>query len=365
MKKLIACVLALVMTVGMVACAQQQESAPTIETQPAPVPEPVEPAQKVIHVLVPEKAEGWAAKTGEIAVEAAELVKAAGKHDVVVSTYADAKAQRKLLEDLAANSTGDGSLSVVLMPAAADMDDVLAKLLEANVSYALADTIPAEAAIASVTNVSHDQRAIGAAAAARLVQSGLTEDERVVIVQGLSQQEALRTEGFQLYLQGKLEHEGTKIETPWESLNSIVYSEMQGQTLESAQNYFTTFMSDASHADTKYLAVWDDTYALGILKALAGEVINADNKKEFLEGKPVLVSCGGSQAMLDVISGAAKDPNAAAFESIQTVMYSTALLKVAVEAMAANLEGIVVAHENTLPAVWIDANNAGKYQGYE
>ena len=361
MKKLIACVLALVMAVSLAACAQQ-EPVPTEAAKPAP--ESVKPAQKVIHVLVPENAEGWQAKAGAVAAEAAETIKAAGKYDVVVSAYADANAQVKLLNDLAAQSNGDGSLGVVLMPADASVEAALAKLLEANVSYALADTIPDAAAIASVTNVSYDQRTIGAAVAAQLVRSGLTEDERVVIVQGISEAEAQRTEGFRLYLQGKLDWEGAMIETPWESLDNIVYSEMQGQTLESAETYFTTYLAESDHADTKYLAVWDDTYAMGILKALAGETIDEDNKEEFLEGEPVLVSCGGSQALLDVLTDAAKDPNAAAFESIQTVIYSADLLKIAVEAMAAWFDGTVVPQENVQTIAIANAENASQYQGY-
>ena len=365
MKRLIACMLALIMVLSMAACAQQeqpQEPVSTVATKPAP--EPVAPVQKVIHILVPENGEGWLAKTAATAVEAAETIKAAGKYQVVVSSYADANAQMKLLEDLAAQSTKDGSLGVVLMPAAAEMEGVLGKLLEANVSYALADTIPQAAAAASVTNVSCDQRAIGAAAAAYLVQNGLTEDQSVVIVQGNSEKEAQRTEGFRLYLQGKLAHEGAVIETPWETLNNIVYSEMQGTTMQSAQDYFTTYMGDWDHADIKYLAAWDDAYAMGILKALEGESIDGEIKEEFLEGQPVLVSCGGSQAMLDVLTGAANDPNAAAFESIRTAVLPADILKIAAEAMAANFDGTVVPHENVLPVVWVSAENASQYQGY-
>lgn len=365
MKRLIACILALMLVLGMVACAQQeqpQESAPAAETKPAP--EPIKPAQKVIHILVPENGEGWLAKTAATAVAAGETIKAAGKYQVVVSSYVDANTQIKLLEDLAAQSTKDGSLGVVLMPATRDMEAVLGKLLEANVSYALAGTIPEAAAAASVTNVSCDQRAIGAAAAAFLVQNGLTEDQNVVIVQGLSENETQRTEGFRLYLQGKLAHEGAMIETPWESLNNIVYSEMQGTTMQSAQDYFTTYMEDWDHADIKYLAAWEDSYAMGILKALEGETIDADIKAEFLEGKPVLISCGGSQAMLDVLTGVANDPNAAAFESIRTAVLPVDVLKIAAEAMAANFDGTVVPHENVLPVAWASAENASQYQGY-
>lgn len=361
MKRLIACILALIMILSVAACAKQQEApAPTEETKTASVPVPVEPAQKVIHVLVPADTAGWQAKAAAAATEAAETIKAAGKYDTVVSTYTDAAAQRKLLEDLAAQSTKDGSLSVVLMPAAADMDDVLAKLLEANVSYALAKTIPETAAAASLTNVSYDQQAIGAAVAAYMVQEGLTEDQRVVLIQGVSSEETLRSEGFRLYLQGKLSHDGKLIEAPWSSLNNLVYSEMEGQTQESAEAYFTTYMQDAEHADTKYIVAWEDIYVMGILSALNGENMDEDYKAEFLEGQPVVATCGGSQAIVDVLADAAKNP----FGKLQVAAYSADLLKIAVEAMAAHFDGTVVPQENLQSIVWINGENASQYQGY-
>ena len=358
MKRWIACILALIMILSMAACAKQQEApATTEETQPASVAAPAVPAKKVIHVLVPENAAGWQAKAAAVAAESAEAVTAAGKYDTVVSTYKDAETQKKLLEDLAAQSTKDGSLSVALMPAAADMGDAFAKLLEANVSYALADIIPESAAAASVTNVRFDEQAIGAAAAAWLVQEGLTEDQRVVIVQGGSEKEVLRTEGFRLYLQGKLACEGKLIETPWSGFENIVYSEMQGQTVESAETYFTSYMQDADHADTKYLVAWEDTYVLGILNALKGENIEADHKAEFVEGKPVVATCGGSQAIL----GAFAD---ATFGKLQVAAYSADLLKIAVESIAANFDHTVVPQENIQNITWITAENVNQYQGY-
>ena len=359
MKKWIACILALIMLLSMAACAKQEAPAPTEQTQPtaATAPEPVAPVKKVIHVLIPENAAGWQAKAAAAATEAAETIKAAGKYDTVVSTYKDAEAQKKLLEDLAAQSTKDGSLSVALMPAAADMGDVFAKLLEANVSYALADTIPEAAEAASVANVRFDEQAIGAATAAWLVQEGLTEDQRVVIVQGVSEKEVLRTEGFRLYLQGKLAYDGKLIETPWSSLENIVYSEMQGQTMESAETYFASYMQDADHASTKYLVAWEDTYVLGILNALKGENIDTDYKAEFVESKPVVATCGGSQAILDAFMDAS-------FGKLQVAAYSADLLKIAVESIAANFDHTVVPQDNIQSTVWITAENASQYQGY-
>jgi hypothetical protein len=97
---------------------------------------------------------------------------------------------------------------------------------------------------------------------------------------------------------------------------------MEGQTQESAETYFTTYMDDSDHADTKYLVAWEDTYVMGILNALKGENIDEDYKAEFLEGEPVVATCGGSQAIADVL----KTPNENSFGKLQVVAYSADLL---------------------------------------
>lgn len=364
MKKLIALILVLVMVMSLAACGQKQEA--EVEAVPedtAPVYE-TQPVQKVIHVLLPTAAEGWEAAAAAQAMAEVEALLSEGMFLVETAEYADAQQQSELLSQIAAESTGDGSQAVVTMPLSEELEPVFAELLEANVAYAMANVIPAGAEAASVTNVQYDQYAIGAAAAAWLVQNGLTQQDKVLIIQGLSEEEAMRTEGFQRYLQGKMAHEGAVIEDPWTSTENIVYSDMQGETADSAETYFTTYMEESDHADTKFIAAWDDAYVIGILEALEGENIDSDNKADFLEGAPFITGCGGSQAMLDVLAGNAQCTNLEALGDIRTMVYSADLLKTAVQAVADYFAGQVVAQDNTQPIVWATPENASEFTGY-
>ena len=360
MKKILACILALTMVFGLMACGQKQEVVPEAVPEDTKPQYEVEPVQKVIHVLLPEAAEGWDAAAAAKAAAVVEELTQEGMYKVETAEYADAQQQNDLLTQIAAASTGDGSQAVVTVPAAQDMDAVFAQLLEANVAYALADVIPEGAAAASVANVYYDQQTIGAAMAAWMVENGLTQDSKVVILQGFSEEEALRTDGFKRYLQGKLAYNGAVIETPWTSTENIVYSEMEGETAQNAASYFTTYMEESDHAATKFIAAWDDAYLLGVLDALESENINADNKAKFLEGTPFLASCGGSKAMLDVLAG----ESIASFGGVQTALHDTALLETAVRTMADHLSGQVVEQDQPQSIVWITAENVTEYTDY-
>ena len=362
MKKVIAVLLALALAVSMAACSQPaaEEAAPA-ETKP---PFEVEPVQKVIHVVLPAAQEGWDAAAAAEAKLAVEELLAEGAVRVETAQYENPEQQIAILEEIAAKSAGDGSLAVVTMPASQNMDAVFEKLLEANVAYALAETIPAGAEAASVANVYFDQYAIGAAMAAQMVEKGLTQESKVVIVQGSSEQEAMRTEGFKQYLLGALEYEGAVIETPWTSTENIVYSEMEGETRESAAAYFIAYLEEEAHAATGYIAAWEDAYLLGILDALESETVNADNKVRFLEGAPFLGSCGGSKAMLDVLAGNSQYSSIQALGGIQTVQYNPALLEIAVRSMADHLAGTVVEQDQPQPISWVMAQNAAAVTGY-
>lgn len=364
MKKLIALILALVMVMSLAACAQKQdEELEAVPQDTAPVYE-LEPVQQVIHVVLPAEAAGWEAAAAAQAMAEVEALLAEGMFQVETAEYTDVQQQSELLSQIAAGSTGDGSQAVVTMPVSEELAPVFAELLEANVAYALANVVPVDAEAASVTNVRYDQYAIGAAVAAWMVQNGLTQEDKVLIIQGLSEEEAMRTEGFQRYLQGKLAYEGAVIEDPWTSTVNIVYSDMQGETADSAESYFTTYMEESDHTDTKFIAAWDDEYVIGILEALEGENIDSDNKADFLEGAPFITGCGGSQAMLDVLAGNAQFSNLEALGDLRTVVYSADLLKLSLQAMADYFAGQVVAQDNTQPIVWATSENASQFTGY-
>lgn len=354
MKKWIVLFLALAMLLSMAACGQAEPEVPE-ETEPTnpPTMAPAPVVNKVIHLLVPEAMTGWSAAAAANAKAKADTLNAEGNLTVNLQTYVTAEDQRKLLEDIAAQSPGDGSVGVALMPMGEEIAPALEKLLQANVAYALADTVPEGSGAASVANVQYDQLQLGAAAAAYLTEKGLTQKDKVVIIQGISDADARKTEGFKLYLQGKLEYNGKLIEKPWSSLKKIVYSDMQGTTQESAEAYFQTYMESKDHADTKYIAAWDDTYVLGVLEALEGANIDESIKKTFLDGKPVMTGLGASDAMYQqVITPNPSYASVASFEEIRTLVYSQNMLADALQAMADYFAGQVVVQDQLQPVGW-------------
>lgn len=369
MKKLIVCLLALAMVLGLCACAEP-EPVPTEATEP-PTMAPYEPSPKMIHLLVPENAEDWEAAAVQAAQAKADELNAAGTA-VTVSTYADAQAQIKLLEDIATQSPQDGSVGVVLMPASEEVADALQKLLDANVSYALADNIPAAAAGASVANVHYDHYQIGAAAAAYLVNAGLTQKNDIVILQGFSDQDAQKTEGFKLYLEGKREVDGKTIETPWTDFSTISYSDMETADREGAKGYFETYMEDADQSYTGYFAAWDDQYILGMLDALEDEHISKTNRNHLFSMDPTLTGFGTDAELMQLLTPEepeeteqtdddtdtpkdADDPKYTYledFSDINSMCYDANMLQMALQAMADYMAGNVVEQEQLQSVQW-------------
>ena len=360
MRRILAFLLVFLMIAGLAGCSLlQPKPEPTEPTEPS-VMAPPEPVKKTIHVLLPMTVEGWDGAVGMQAQAAAKALQEEGNYEIITANYGSSEQQAQLLADIAAQSSKDGSVGVVTMPLAGELDAALAGLLEANVAYALAGTIPQAAAAGSVANVQYDQHAIGAAAAAHLVSKGMEEGDKVLLLAGMSEEEAQRTEGFKLYLQGKIQHEGETIADSWSSLSSIVYSDMQGTTREDAKNYFVSFMDSSSNAKTKYIAAWDDAYVLGILDALEGDEIDAERRQTFLERAPHLTGFGGSKDLCDVMSGTVPMECTASLGSIATMNHSADLLKLAVQAMADYFAGTVVEQDQTQPIVWVSGETVSK-----
>lgn len=365
MKKLIAILLVFAVLAGLCACGRQAAVA-TEPTEPTPQPTMAayEPNPKTIHVLVPEAAEGWEADAAAAAKAKAEELTAAGVA-VMVQTYADDAAQAKLMEDIATTGPNDGSVGVVLMPAGEAAEAALQKLLEANVSYALAENIPEAAAGASVVNVYYDHSQIGAAAAAYLVDAGLTQKNDVVILEGLSDEDALKTKGFQMYLEGKAQVNGAYIETPWDDFSTIAYSDMEETTREGAKAYFETYMEDGDRAWTGYFAAWDDDYFLGMLDALNDSHITKRNRNRLFDMEPVVAGFGASAELRGLLEAQQAQEEEDAedelnkvlyvedFRSINSIVYDPGMLALALQAMADHMAGSVVEQDMLLQVQWM------------
>lgn len=351
MKKLIAMILVLAMTLGLVACGQSKPVAENTEPTVPPTMAPYVPAEKSVYVLIHETEADLAA---EIVMES--------NVELITMTYGSIQEQIALLEQIATDSNGDGSVGVVLKPAGEDVANVLKNLVEANVSYALAGYIPESAAAASVANVHYDYRQIGAAAAAYLVEAGMLQKNDVVILEGPSAEDALKTEGFKLYLEGKMEVDGAAIETPWESFATLAYSEMETATRDGARLYFEGYMEDGDRAYTGYFAAWDDDYLLGILDALKDENISETSRDHLYAMKPVFTGFGADTELCELLQahedlgedeeGTKVDQIMSHFKGMNTIVDDPTILVQAAQAMIDYMEGDVVEQEQLLPVNW-------------
>ena len=351
MKKLIAMLLALVMLLGLAACGKSEPVAEVTEPTVPPTMAPYVPAEKTVYVQIHETEADLAAN---FAVES--------DIEIITMTYGSIQEQIAQLEQIAADSNGDGSVGVVLKPAGEDVANVLSELVEANVSYALAGYIPESAAAASVANVHYDYRQIGAAAAAYLVNAGMQQKNDVVILEGPSAEDALKTEGFKLYLEGKMEVNGATIETPWESFATLAYSEMETATRDGARLYFEGYMEDGDRAYTGYFAAWDDAYLLGILDALKDENIGQTSRDHLYAMKPVFTGFGADAELCELLQAhedLAEDAELTKtdkilnkFKGMNTIVNDATMLVQAAQAMVDHMEGEVVAQEQLLPVTW-------------
>lgn len=384
MKKLIALLLALVMVLGLVACASTttttepaNEPAPATETPAAEEPAAEEETtaeasaetKKTIYVLAPNPDHGWTGAIGVFAQAKVDELNAEGRYNAILQTFASADDQIKQIEDIIANNPGDGSIGVAMLPANTDLENAIQQLADAGIPYTAADRIIPSVASTAVSNIKYDNVEIGAAAASYLVSKGMVEGDKVVCIEGDgSSADTDRTDGFNKYLLGEVEYNGKKIDTPWTSLDSVSYSGSTGWNPANAQAYFETYMSNADNADTKYIAAWDSGLALAVCDALAGSAIDDATKEAFLANGPFLTGCGGPKSIYAVIAGDYTNyPVAEKFGGIMDVTYPPAMIQDTIQALVDYFDGKDVPQENTQSAQCVTADNVAEFmdKGFE
>ena len=376
MKKLIALVLALVMVLALVACGETTtttEPAETTETTEPAATETTEPAAEAaggqtIYVLSPSPDHGWTGAIGVFAQEKVDEINAEGKYHAELQTFATPDDQIKQIEDIIANNPGDGSIGVAMLPANTDVENAIQKLIDEGIPYTAADRIIPGVADGAVSNIKYDNIEIGAAAAAWLVENGLTEGDKVVVIEGDgSSADTDRTAGFDGYLKGEVEYNGKTIEAPWTDLSTVAYSGPTGWNPANSQKFFEDYMGNADNADTKYIASWDDGLSCGVFAALEGSAIEASVKEAFLANGPFISGCGGSQEFYDIIAGTDYHNYSCAeqFGGVMSVTYPPAMIQTTIQALIDYFEGKDVLKDNTQSAECVTKDNVANYKGFE
>ena len=349
MKKLITLILALIMVLTLVAGACAED-------------------KKTIYVLTPNPDHGWTGAVGVFAKEKVDAVNAEGKYNAVHITSASADEQIAQIEDIIANNPGDGSIAVAMLPQNDTVENAILQLYAAEIPYTAADRIIASVAHTAVSNIKYDNVEFGAAAASYLVANGMKEGDKCVVFEGDNSSASTdRSDGLKLYLTGEYAYNGEYIAEPWTSLDSVVFSGALGWSQSNCQQYFETYLSDASNADTKYLAGWDDGYILAVLDALEGSAIDETIKEQFLANAPYITGGGGMKPVYDVLSGesVAYKEIYPRFGGIMSVTYPPAMIQDTVQAMIDYLEGIEVPQDNVKSAELVTSENVANYPYFE
>lgn len=378
-KKYLALFLSLVVAGSVLAgCGggSEQASAPAPEASEAsseasdetPAPS-AEDGQKTIYVLAPNPDHGWTGAIGAFAQAKVDELNAEGTYNVVLQTFASADDQIKQIEDIIANNPGDGSIGVAMLPQGEAVENAIQQLVDAGIPYTAADRIIASVADSAVSNIKYDNVEIGAAAASYLVENGMKEGDKVVVIEGDgSSADTDRTDGFNKYLTGEVEYNGKKIDSPWSSLDSVSYSGATGWAQANAQTYFETYMSNSANADTKYIASWDDGLSLGVLDALSGSAIDEATKTTFLDGAPYITGCGGSKLFYQLINGEYGSYTVAeSFGGIMSVTYPPAMIQDTIQALVDYFDGKDVPQDNTQSAECVTVDNVADFmdKGFE
>ncbi|MFA7018695.1 MAG: substrate-binding domain-containing protein [Sphaerochaetaceae bacterium] len=323
---------------------------------------------KTIYVLTPAPDHGWTGAIGVFAKEKVDEINAAGKYKAVHLTSNSATEQIAQIEDIVANYKGDGSVGVAMLPQDSTVENAILQLVNAKIPFTEADRIIPSIAPYAVSNIKYDNVEIGAAAASYLVQNGMKEGDLCVVFEGDNSSAGTdRTDGFKKFLLGQYEYAGKKIDKAWKSLDFVTFSGVLGWSQSNAKQFFETYMSDASHAKTKYLAGWDDGYILGPLDALEGSAIDESIKKTFLENHPFITGCGGAKAVYSILDGTSTSYTDITpyFGGIMSVTYPPAMIQDTVQALVDFFDGKSVVLDNTQSAQIVTSKNVANFPSFE
>ena len=192
MKKYLALILAIVMSLSLVACGGGGGGGNTEtpsgggETQGGD-----------IYVLVPNADHGWTGAVLTYAQQKAEEVNAEGTYNVVVQAATDAKNQQEQIDDLLAAATPPAG--IVILPYDNTMESSMASIAATDIPFIMVDRIIDNPVVQEkvTANVKGDNEGIGKATAERFIEDGLQPGDKLYVMIGdTSSVPEMRNKGF-------------------------------------------------------------------------------------------------------------------------------------------------------------------------
>ncbi len=351
MKKQLACLLAAALALGCMTPVFAEESEGTH-----------------IYVLTAPEDHGWTGSVATFAKEKIDEVNEEGTYSAELITSADAAEQIVNVEDIIAS--GEDNIAVVIQPIDDTLQSAIQQLADADIPYVAFDRIIDAVSESSISNVKGDNEGIGVAAAAYFVEEGLQPGDSVYVYEGdTSSVTTLRDQGFEEYLTGDAEFEGSSIpeDAIWtdDDLASITYSGSMNWSRSDTKTSFESLMGDSSNADIKWIYAQDDEFAMGVLEALEGGGIDDDTKDAFLNNEPYMTGCGGLDEYYAVLRGETYTDIADRFGGLVSVTYNPAMIQTAIQDMIDYLNGDEVEQDHVIACEIVDSENVNEYPSFD
>ena len=394
MKKLIALLLALVMTLSLVACGGAAE-APATEAPAAEAPAAEAPAAEeaesglpktdgtTVYVLGPTPDHGWTAQAGVYAQQACDEITAAGKYKGVYYGANDAEEQVDQINAVIAN--GDAAAVVLFAMDYGALAGELA-VIEEGIPLIQFDRIIEETKGDVILNASGDNWQAGAGIAKYLQECGLNPGDTLVTLYGdngivCNDREA----GFRQFLMGELDYYDRAEDKTYHTTE--VWTKEQLDEAMADYSYVCNWSADASYgyleqkleeivgvakANTNELYIYsmDDEMTFGMLNLLEGNAIS-DATKADLEAMNVAISAiGGMEELYQVMRGESSQSPLADqyFDGLMSVFFSPTMMKDVIYRMMDYLEGNWEYEElgaaEYVQVFLVDRENAGDYVGF-
>ena len=371
MKKILALILALVMSLSLVACGGGGEEAGGEE----------ETAGQTIYVLGPTPDHGWTAQAGAYAQAKCEEITAAGEYNALYMSASSGEEQVDQCNTIIAN----GDAAIVVMMALDDSAQAGQEALAAEgIPFISFDRIIEATEALAALNYSGDNWACGAGIAYWLQQNGMKAGDTVVVLYGDNGTVcSRRQEGFEQFLRGEKTYEDDKTGSfdtteVWaqEDLDKVFngYTVVCDWSADGAYGYVEQKMDDIvaeakANGNKLYIYSMDDEMTFGVLTYLeagASEATKAD-----FEALDVYISAiGGMQELYDVMSGvdAAKAELANKyFDNMMSVYFSPKMMQSVIDMGVDYVNGnwsYEVGSGEYEPVFIVDRTTAGEVEGF-
>ena len=391
-RKLLALILVLSMTAGLIACKSAKKEEETASVETGESQEEAEPLGNQIYVMTPTPDHGWTGQGAAYAAAFVEEINLGLRGDYAATHYTadNGEAQNEQVQEILANQDAAG---VMFWGCDESAKEGQQALIDAGIPWVSYDRIIEDTMEQAILNYSGDNWQSGVAVAYYLTIHGMAPESTLVQFTGdASTVSERRKEGFRRFLLGQEDYydaEEDQIYTiedvnhgkPWtqeevDKLCTENYFEYNCDwSNEKAKEYIegslASWIEAAKSTDnTLYVFSMDDEMSMAFLELLGDDTFD-DRVKGDLEALTVYMSAvGGMEEMYRVLRGDDESLSPVAdtyFEGLMSVYYNPVMTQTAIQKLLDYLEGTwdyALGAEDYEPVFIVDAQNVAKYEGF-